>query len=72
MGLSPSPVASDSVRVSELSQVAGHPAGVAELLGVGKKNSTHLVSECCECGSRVRVKEKHRRRSIGLLSPYIL
>lgn len=37
MGLSPSPVASDSVRVSELSQVAGHPAGVAELLGVGKK-----------------------------------
>lgn len=37
MGLSPSPVASDSVRVSELSEAAGHPAGVAELLGVGKK-----------------------------------
>lgn len=43
MGLSPSPVASDSVRASELSQVAGHPAGVAELLGVGKKPHTSGV-----------------------------
>ena len=70
MGLSPSPVASDSVRVSELSEVAGHPAGVAELLGVGKK--PHIWCQCRERGSCVRVKEKHRRRSIGLLSPYIL
>lgn len=37
MELSPSPVASDSVRVSELSEAAGHPAGVAELLGVGEE-----------------------------------
>lgn len=63
-------MASDSVRVSELREVAGHPAGVAQLLGVGKK--THIWCQCCESGSRVRVKEKHRRRSIGLLSPYIL
>ena len=63
-------MASDSVIVSELSEVAGHPAGVAQLLGVGKK--PHIWCQCCECGSRVRVKEKHRRRSIGLRSPYIL
>ena len=53
-----------------LNQILGHAAGVAELLGVGKK--PHIWCQCRERGSCVRVKEKHRRRSIGLLSPYIL
>lgn len=32
--------------------IAGHPTGVAELLGVGNK--------CCESGSDRRVKEKQK------------
>lgn len=53
--------------MSELSEAAGHPAGVAELLGVGKNQTSGV--RVLGVGSLVEIKEKHLRRSIGLLSP---
>ena len=39
----------------------GHPAGLTELLSVGKKRTPHIwCQKLCECDSGVTVKEKHR------------
>lgn len=48
----------------------GHPAGVTELLGIGK-NPTHLVTR--SVGTEVfcvKVKERHKRRNAGFSNSY--
>ena len=39
----------------------GHSAGVTDMLGVGEKTLTHLMSEV-ECDSRVKVNKIDRSR----------
>ena len=56
--------------MSEVSSVVEHPAGVAELVGVGTLVPTIWCQKCCECDC-VRVKEGHRSKSEFFLQSWL-